>query len=316
MTRMLLFAFVAFLGPWSFAHAQNEASNDATPPGLEFPLPAGGFGRFDGPAEKVVFFGSYQIAVGQRQGRLSVRAEIVPNWHIYSLTQPRGGPLKSTIKVEDSPQFRITGPFQPDRDPHAYTDKEVFVGVRIEEHEEEVVFTAPIEVAEGVDVEKLKVKLFFNGQVCETNGACVPLENRLVEIEFKGFYGAGEYRAEGSHVAIQGYVAAKSIVPGSTVDLVLTAKPDSEWHIYAYEERQKVSVYSPTLIALTKASGWEVGKPKASDQPVKKEFDKKTTLYYHEQPVSWTIPLKIPKDAKPGKHTITGFRNTIHRTCK
>ena len=50
------------------------------------------------------------------QGQLAVTAHIIPNWKIYSITQQRGGPKKSKIKVDVDGTFRL-GEFQPSPSP-------------------------------------------------------------------------------------------------------------------------------------------------------------------------------------------------------
>src|SRR5262249_32804598 len=58
-----------------------------------------------GPTEgnHLTLAGSFTIDKASRRGTLTVTAQIEPTWHIYSLTQPAGGPQKSELKVADSP---------------------------------------------------------------------------------------------------------------------------------------------------------------------------------------------------------------------
>ena len=44
---------------------------------------------------------------------LFITATIEPGWHIYSITQPPGGPLATKIEVSPPPGVRIAGKFQP-----------------------------------------------------------------------------------------------------------------------------------------------------------------------------------------------------------
>jgi hypothetical protein len=50
-------------------------------------------------------------AVGDKPARLYVTANIEEGWHIYSLTQPKGGPLPSRIKFPKSDEFKMAGEF-------------------------------------------------------------------------------------------------------------------------------------------------------------------------------------------------------------
>src|SRR5438876_437805 len=52
-------------------------------------------------------------ARGERPPQLSITATIKPGWHIYSLTQKPGGPVRTTIALKDSADFRLLGKFEP-----------------------------------------------------------------------------------------------------------------------------------------------------------------------------------------------------------
>ncbi|MEO5859947.1 MAG: cytochrome c biogenesis protein CcdA [Pyrinomonadaceae bacterium] len=41
--------------------------------------------------------------------QVSLKAEVERGWHLYSLEQPKGGPIATTIKVADGSQFEING---------------------------------------------------------------------------------------------------------------------------------------------------------------------------------------------------------------
>src|SRR5437773_11620184 len=49
--------------------------------------------------------GSFTIDKTSRRGTLTVSAQIDSTWHIYSLTQPAGGPQKSELKIAESPSY-------------------------------------------------------------------------------------------------------------------------------------------------------------------------------------------------------------------
>ena len=76
----------------------------------------GGGGEVGG--NHVRFTGSFTIEKGSRNGTLTVAAKIDPDWHVYSITQPSGGPMKSQLKVPNSPNYTVVGLFHADRAPH------------------------------------------------------------------------------------------------------------------------------------------------------------------------------------------------------
>src|SRR5262245_28522975 len=139
------------------------------------------FNFLGGPAspagQPVIVAGSFTVEKGGRRGVLSVSAVMEPTWHVYSLTQLAGGPQRSTIKVADSAQFKLLGEFQPDRPPHVKPPG-VFP-VPEEEHEGAVIWSAPIELALGIDPEALTIDLSYGGQVCGgPSGTCIPVSEK------------------------------------------------------------------------------------------------------------------------------------------
>jgi thiol:disulfide interchange protein len=267
----------------------------------------------------VTFEGSFRVKKSSGEGQLQVRAQIQANWHIYSLTQPPGGPMRTEISVPPSPDFDITGKFTADRDPYVHTD-EVFPGVNVEEFADEVVFSAPLKLNEGVDPEALKIAVTVNGQVCETGGACELIENEIVEASFDTYIDeaipSGTFFEEGSAIKITGFLEPKTASPGSVVDLKLQADLDEGWHVYAYgPQKIEGTIACPTLIVIRKSSGFDVGTPQPSAPPTEKEsgIEEEPILRYHKDSVTWTVPITIPDDTKPGEYEIAG--SIAYQTC-
>jgi hypothetical protein len=44
---------------------------------------------------------------------LRLNAEIAPGFHLYSLTTPQGGPIRTTIQLDESPIIRQSSVYQP-----------------------------------------------------------------------------------------------------------------------------------------------------------------------------------------------------------
>lgn len=122
---------------------------------------------------------------GSTKGYLVVKAKLMKDHYIYSLTQPGGS--ASAIKVKADKSIKLTGKFTPDT-PAKVIAKDPLLGHAVEKHFKQVQFFVPIEVAPQTDLKKLAVKLQFNGQVCG-DASCMPLSEKLVG-KFAGYFKA------------------------------------------------------------------------------------------------------------------------------
>src|SRR4051794_13801878 len=140
-----------------------------------------------GSGQHVKLDASFTVNKTTRRGTLTVTAKIERDWHIYSLTQPAGGPGKSELKVTKSPDFSLLGVFQADRPP--YVKPPAVFRVNSEEHDGTVNWSVPIEVSEAVDAESLKVEITYSGQVCKDGpgGVCIPIFGEKVSAKFAGY---------------------------------------------------------------------------------------------------------------------------------
>jgi thiol:disulfide interchange protein len=267
--------------------------------------------------DKATFTAEYKIAKGTHDGRLSVTATLEPSWHIYSVTQLPGATQRSEIKLAGAEQATIIGEFKPDAAPHIKHYE--YFDVPVEEHDGKVIWTAPIQLAEGVDPASTELKLKFNGQVCQDDGACIPIANKAIVAKFAGFYEAApvvtEFKTDAAHVTLRGTIAPATAQPGSTVTLTLSAELEAPWHIYGYQERDPKQISKPTLIAITEPNDWKTSAVTASAKPLEHDLDMKEEpiTYFHEDPISWSIEIEIPEGATSGSHTIAGLIG--YQTC-
>ena len=101
------------------------------------------------------------LAAAEKQPpRLRIVADIPSGWHIYSVTKKPGGPQRTVIQLPESKQFRLAGaltatpPATVEREKY----KEIWPDLAVEEHAGRVTWTAPLEVAAGVDVRTLAIE--------------------------------------------------------------------------------------------------------------------------------------------------------------
>lgn len=274
--------------------------------------------------------------------RLFVFADIPAGWHIYSVTQPKGGPLATRIQLTASDRVRLAAPFEAAPGPHVGLEREAFGELPIESHEGRVVWHAPLLVAEGADAATLRIEGKLTAQACDESGCLPPKAYAFVaelaaapptDVAAQQLGALGTFRQRGAHATLEGAIAPLAATPGSTVRLTLTARPDAAYHVYAWAERPSDRGSQPTLIHLTETSGFAATAPRADSVPIEKpapverpadaadtpggaetaEAGDGGTERYHEQPVTWTIELTIPSTARPGLYPVAGLLG--YQTC-
>jgi thiol:disulfide interchange protein len=298
-------------------HAQSklfaQPADNPSLPAFQLPgdLALPGAGEQD---DEPKFVSQFQLKQGSREGRLTFTLKLPPEWHVYSLTQKPGGPLKSKIKVESVAGVEITGEFLPNRDPKIHHYRDIYGDLPVEEHDGEVVWMAPIRLDDNVKPEELTIVGRYDGLRCRGGalGQCIPVSHRFTA-KFAGYFEAaatGEFRAPNSAVKIRGVIEPQSVPPGGLARLTLEAIPDEGFHIYAVAARPSDNLLAnkPTLIVVSKSSGLTHAAPVASKEPVVAPATdaQLPEQRYHEGAVRWTVELRVPEDIAPGPRNIAG----------
>lgn len=274
---------------------------------------------------RVAVEAAFTAATDERPALLFVTANVRPGFHVYSVTQKKGGPEATKIELKGSPAYKLAGRFQASKAPKVHFEKQIWPDLPIEEHTGKITWYAPIELAEGAKPAELKIEGVLDTQACNAE-SCVPMllsfvakrtAKPPVKISAEALKAlqaqlaaAGAYRAEGASVAVRGQLSQSVAAPGDTVQLTLTAVPDEGWHVYALEPRDPkiVGKGKPTLIALTDTGPLQADSPTTDATPVEKPaaLPGAGVERYHEGPVTWTVNLRVPKDAPLGEVPISG----------
>lgn len=289
---------------------------------------------------ELYFSSSLTIAQGSREGKLAIKATLAPKWHTYAIDQ-KGGPGPSKLTIKTAGVLELTGAFQPDKPPHVRKVPEF--DVPLAEHYDEVTWTAPVRLVEGVEAEKAELVVHFDGLVCHDQDGCKPVFDRKIQVKFTGFddpattaaeaksvaadsaatapapatpAAVAEFRAKRSHATIRGHVEPAAVMPGGKVKLVLTVETDPHFHIYTYSPRDVAGQpLKRTLIAVTTPPGWTVGPVTASTAPLSKEvIPGDPPIEFHEGTVSWTTELTVPAETPPGEFVLSGAIG--YQTCE
>lgn len=142
--------------------------------GLPEAGPSSGTSFGGGETKKVVAVAAqFTAPEGNQPGQLSITATISPGWHIYSTTQPDGGPVASKIAVQPPQGVKVTGAFRPLAPPKVKRDQAAYGDLPIEFYENGATWSAPIEFAPGVDPKSIEIPGRLTVQPCDVN-SCLP----------------------------------------------------------------------------------------------------------------------------------------------
>ena len=131
--------------------------------------------------------GSFHLEQDANTGYLVLEASVPQGSYIYSLTQ-EGNPPPSRIEVAKAESYQVSGAFKPDSEPVIVENDPIFKN-RTEKHKQNVRFFIPLQIAAGANPAELTIPMRFNGQICsETEGTCTPIQDRVINANFGGFY--------------------------------------------------------------------------------------------------------------------------------
>ncbi len=296
-------------------------------------------GAIDDSDQPVTWDARY-FSSGDGTGRLEVEATIASHWHLYSTTQPAGGPTRTQINVRKPNQVSFAGELIPDVPPTKSVSS-TYDGLTVEEHDGTVVWSVPISVPAQFDE---SIELSIRGLVCredDESGRCMPVNEdviaRLVatptQSDSTGQRSAQRSAPVGTQQSLSDVstlaqaTAPKSnlkpfrddkyvvqwtaeVVPsnlqaGQTGMLRFTAKPDAGFHVY------KVAIddsESATNFVVTKKDGLLVGQPVANKKVISQAIlPNFPAVNYYDGTVTFELPIKVPEDTAAGTKTIEGM---------
>jgi len=256
------------------------------------------------------FDASYEAEEGGQRGRVTVSVKLEDGYHIFSTSQPPGGPSATVISFS-SPGITLSGPFSPDSSFEVSTTEVGFEGLPVEQHRDSIAWTAPVTFAVPLTGAPAPIAVKVDGQVCRES--CIPIRGEEVNAEFKGFYASAKsaassrpFREPESAVSWVVSIDKSTVKPGDKLNLILTAKPDKDFHIYKYDSMDP-TVDSRTLLVLTNKAGLSAGNPTTESKLTHKDLGGGEEVDYYQGDVSWRIPLTVPEKAIEGVYSLQGL---------
>ncbi len=282
-----------------------QGSRAKGPPDRGFDL--GGFAALDLPYEMSA---SYEVDRQSLKGRLRLTVTLSDGFHIFSTTQPAGGPTATVLKVIDA-GVQVTGPFVPDNPPELELDSPVFANITIEQHVGSVTWTAPVLFSNPLPDTPGPIRVQVDGQVCEQS--CIPIRAEIVPAEFAGFYESSPavepseaFREVDSAVEWKVRLERSVVPPGGKLELILEAIPDPDFHVYRLDI-DDTKTQDRTLLVISQKAGAKVGSPVASKTSVSRDLGVGGVVDYYEGPVTWRVPIEIPEQAVEGETPLEGY---------
>lgn len=102
---------------------------------------------------------------------VTIEAVIQTGWHIYSVTQPPGGPYATRISVPDGQPFVAVGTATAITPPHVSFDDAFKMNVQL--HEKAASFDVPVRLADVAHAGGDSVRVNVRYQVCNAS-LCLP----------------------------------------------------------------------------------------------------------------------------------------------
>jgi DsbC/DsbD-like thiol-disulfide interchange protein len=118
---------------------------------------------------------------------ITLVATIDDGWHLYSTTQPSGGPVPTRITVGASPIFAVDGALAF---PKPVVAPDPNFGINVETYDRTVTFTVPVKIAADAraGVDTLAIQARF--QACNAQ-LCLPPHTQTVSVPVTVRAGAG-----------------------------------------------------------------------------------------------------------------------------
>lgn len=312
----------------------------------------GGFQPFNlsgGPAEPtgpvVKAKGVIVPAANGKPAQLVVTADIEAGWHIYSITQPPGGPIRTAIKVPPSADYKL-GDFTPTKPPHAEPST-AFTNVIEETHDVSVSWTAPLDLSPGVDPAKLVIAGSVFAQACSntclppqdykfaaqvagaappapaatasstsTSTSTLPSQGPPIAVNFKPFNLTGG-PADPTGPVVKAKAQIIQVVGEKQIQIHVTATMDPGWHIYSVTQPPGGPVR--TQIKLASSSDYKIGEFKPTEPPHAEPSKAFTNVVEetHDKSVTWTAPLELSPGAQLNGLIIEGsvFAQACNNVC-
>lgn len=110
---------------------------------------------------------------------VDVKVTVTGGWHVYSLTQPAGGPTPMKISVSPSPPYSLAGKVVGPAPVKAQDDN---FGIETETYSGEQIFHVPVSVAASSTISPPPLELKIRSQACNDR-LCLPAKTTTLTVQ-------------------------------------------------------------------------------------------------------------------------------------
>lgn len=115
--------------------------------------------------------------IGTRPATITIRGRIQPGWHIYSVTQPAGGPIATRVTLPAGQPFEQAGEISVTPQPHVSFDEAFRMKVQL--HEKSVDIMIPVRATRPLSKSD-SIRMNVRYQVCNASLCYPPKTEKLV----------------------------------------------------------------------------------------------------------------------------------------
>jgi thiol:disulfide interchange protein DsbD len=281
-----------------------------------------------------------------------VTAKLKPGWHIYTQakTQEGDGPRKTVFDLFDTAGLEVAGDWKASRKPEAKAEP-AFNNQVFEYFEDEITWSIPLKVPAGTPPGKKAIRCQASYQICNAQScsfpgrwtlpdatltvlpadqaaAATPSSPRAASLEAVNSGAPAPARKDSSArirpkgVTLTTVVEPAEVRPGESVAYKVKARLEPGLHIYAVarEDENRQGPIPTTFdffdhADLAISGDWKPDhEPEARPEPA---FNNQIIQFF-ENEVTWSLNLKVPPDAAPGKRTLrcqAGYQVCNDRSC-
>ncbi len=239
------------------------------------------------------------------------RIQIDGTFHIFSVTQPEGGPFVTQFVLPEGSKYKLVG--QPKQKEFVTKHDEGFE-MDVQYFEKETEFVIPIQIpADAKGEQTLTVQAQY--QLCNETGCLNPqyidipvtvaLQEGSARPEFVSAASSsnnGGTLVEANSSRWKGSLSRTDIRAGEVVDFVAHVQIDGTYHIFSLTQPEGGPFV--TQIVLPEGSPFEIaGRPQQKAFLTKHDEGFEMDVQYFEKETDFVIPIRVPKDAS-GQQTL------------